>query len=131
MVADSATSAVDTTLPPVHLTSFGFLNGEPEADITLSMLFVKNPHNDPALRRMTGLDAEVQKEILQNADAYLLLVEFANMLSQVSQHSRRSWRVAIGCFKGRHRSVASVEILGSMLKDRGVPVIVRHRDLPQ
>jgi RNase adapter protein RapZ len=44
----------------VSVTSFGFSRGVPHnADLIFDMRFLKNPHWDPVLRPMTGLDAPV------------------------------------------------------------------------
>src|SRR3546814_16834583 len=48
----------------IFVTSFAFRRGLPrEADMVFDVRFLDNPHWDPALRPLTGLDAPVQKAI--------------------------------------------------------------------
>jgi RNase adapter protein RapZ len=37
--------------------------------------------------------------------------------------------VAVGCTGGHHRSVVVAEALGAYFRERGLPVIVVHRDV--
>jgi UPF0042 nucleotide-binding protein len=37
--------------------------------------------------------------------------------------------VAVGCTGGHHRSVVVAEELGQYFRDRGLPVVVVHRDV--
>ncbi len=117
--------------------SFGFKHGLPtEADLVFDVRFLKNPHFEPRLRRLTGLDARVVR-YLKRAPGTL---EFQSRLKdflgfvvpKYVAEGKAYLTVAIGCTGGRHRSVMIARELASDL-DRidGVTVRLRHRDLKQ
>ena len=52
------------------LLTFGFKNGPPrDADLTLDVRFLPNPHYDEQLRPMTGMDEEVRAYVEQGTQA--------------------------------------------------------------
>ena len=117
--------------------SFGFKHGLPaEADLVFDVRFLKNPHFEPRLRRLTGLDARVVR-YLKAAPGTL---EFQSRLKdflgfvvpKYVAEGKAYLTVAIGCTGGHHRSVMIARELASDL-DRidGVTVRLRHRDLKQ
>lgn len=130
--ADEAGSGLVLTV-----LSFGFKHGLPtEADLVFDVRFLKNPHFEPRLRRLTGLDARVVR-YLKRAPGTL---EFQSRLKdflgfvvpKYVAEGKAYLTVAIGCTGGRHRSVMIARELASDL-DRidGVTVRLRHRDLKQ
>lgn len=106
----------------ITLISFGYKFGEPEADRTMDCRPLRNPHSDPKLRNLSGLDDKVRKFV---ASDYRL----PNMLKHILSKVQDGETVAFGCFGGRHRSVAMVEMVGEALKERGLEVEVHHREL--
>lgn len=118
----------------VAVESFGFKHGMPlDADIVLDVRFLPNPHWEPELRPLTGLDAPVRDYVLAADGA----AEFLDRLSGLLQfllpayvkEGKSYLTVAIGCTGGRHRSVALVEELARRLGAEGHTVRVGHRDV--
>lgn len=119
----------------VSLLSFGFKNGPPrDADITLDVRFLPNPHWDPELRPKTGLDQEVQNYVEEGTQAgefygrLMPLIDF--LIPAYVAEGKSHLTIAIGCTGGRHRSVTVSERIWRDLEKRGdVVVRVTHRDL--
>ncbi len=130
-IGDSATVELHVTVQ-----SFGFRNGAPpDADFVADVRFLDNPHWDPELRPLTGLDERVRDRV-ENADgaqefldAYVALVEIA--LRSYRAHDKHHVGIAIGCTGGKHRSVAMAEAVGRRLAADGFAVSVHHRDIPR
>lgn len=125
--------------PAGHLktsvVSFSFKRGLPrEADLLFDLRFLRNPHYDPVLRPLTGLDRRVHDHVLADPDAARFLDDLlrllAPLLPRYAQEGKSYLTVAIGCTGGRHRSVAVAEWLGARLAQSGVDTTIRHRDLP-
>jgi UPF0042 nucleotide-binding protein len=117
----------------VALVSFGFKHGLPlDADIVMDVRFLPNPHWDPNLRPLTGLDEPVRRSVL-GPEAMAFLDSFQQLLRQLlplyAAEGRSYLTVAIGCTGGRHRSVAIIEKLAIFLRDAGYPPRVTHRDV--
>lgn len=118
----------------VVLTSFSFKKGIPrEADMLFDVRFLRNPHYDSALRELTGLDTEVGEYIELDID---FADFFKNMTALISQllpryleEGKNYLTIAIGCTGGRHRSVYTVQKLGTFLEQQGYNLTLRHRDL--
>jgi len=108
----------------VTVSSFGFSRGMPPvADLVFDMRFLDNPHWDPALRELTGLDAEVGAHIERDpafASAFAkirdLLVE---LLPRYDAQGKSYVNVAFGCTGGRHRSVFVAERIAEALRESG------------
>jgi UPF0042 nucleotide-binding protein len=118
----------------VALESFGFEHGMPlDADIVLDVRFLPNPHWEPALRPLTGLDAPVRDYVLaadgaaEFLDRVTGLLEF--LLPAYVKEGKSYLTVAIGCTGGRHRSVALVEEIARRLGAAGQAARVGHRDV--
>ena len=119
----------------VNLLTFGFKNGPPrDADLTLDVRFLPNPHYDRDLRPKTGLDPEVREFVEAGTLAgefygrLLPLLEF--LVPAYVAEGKSHLTIAIGCTGGRHRSVTVAERLWSDLAQRDdVIVSVTHRDL--
>jgi RNase adapter protein RapZ len=119
----------------IDLVSFGFKRGAPrEADLLFDVRFLPNPHWDPTLRELTGLDEDVRRYVFDQPStgpfvaALEALIDVA--LPGYVQEGKHYLTIAIGCTGGKHRSVALVEHLAAHLRrTSGLPVDVRHRDL--
>jgi UPF0042 nucleotide-binding protein len=120
----------------VALTSFGFKFGLPEdAEWVADARMIRNPFWVLDLRPLTGLDAPVRDYVLADPVAGELIDRLQALLLWSSQRygdrDRESLNVAVGCTGGRHRSVALIEALGVRLRDDGLVVTIRHRDVDQ
>ncbi len=113
--------------------SFAFKRGIPvDADYVFDVRMLPNPHYEPGLKDLTGLDAPVAEYLCQQP-------EVAQMQSQITQFlehwldllasNHRSYvTVAIGCTGGQHRSVYLVERLAAHFQSRWV-ALRRHREM--
>jgi RNase adapter protein RapZ len=119
----------------VTFMSFGFKHGPPrEEDVAFDVRFLPNPHYDPDLRPLTGLDQRVVDYIASDGRLDELyerlhgLLDF--LLPQYVTEGKAHLVVAIGCTGGRHRSVAIAEHLAARYSDQeDLDVAVAHRDV--
>jgi UPF0042 nucleotide-binding protein len=113
--------------------SFAFKHGSPgDADYVFDVRMLPNPHYEPDLRHLTGLDTPVA-EFLSSQPAVIRMLEhieiFLNHWLDALAHDHRSYvTVAIGCTGGQHRSVYLVERLASLYKEKWT-TLKRHREL--
>lgn len=114
--------------------SFGYKHGIPsDADYVFDARCLPNPHWEPDLRALTGLDAAVGHYLAaqQSVERYYMQVQ--NFLDEWIPHFERENRsyltVAIGCTGGQHRSVYIANRLADHFKTRRSSVTVRHREL--
>ncbi len=116
------------------LLTFGFKNGPPrDADLTLDVRFLPNPHYVDELRPLTGLDAEVREYVESGTQAgefygrLLPLLEF--LVPEYVTEGKSHLTIAIGCTGGRHRSITVADRIRRALAGRDdVVVRVKHRD---
>lgn len=117
------------------VTSFGYGHSEaPRADVTIdARRHLRNPHADPGMRYLTGLDAAVRDHVLATAGTRRLIDHAAAMardlLTDAANARFQLVTVAVGCVGGRHRSVALAEEIGVALRADGVGAVVEHRDV--
>ena len=117
------------------LLTFGFKNGPPrDADLTLDVRFLPNPHYVDELRPLTGLDEEVRRYVESETQAgefygrLMPLLEF--LVPAYVAEGKSHLTIAIGCTGGRHRSVTVADRIRRGLGDRDdVIVRVKHRDV--
>ncbi len=136
LAAKVASAFADGDQPTVRATvvSFGFKYGIPvDSDMVVDMRFLPNPHWVPDLRPKTGLDPEVSDYVLAQPDAASFLDRLEAMLETVYdgflRERKQYLNLAVGCTGGKHRSVAMAEAIGARMRERGVEVLVVHRDL--
>ncbi len=114
--------------------SFGYKHGIPtDVDFVFDARCLPNPHWLPALRPLTGRDADVirylESEILVK-QMYQELCNFLDHWIPAFEADNRSYlTIAIGCTGGQHRSVYLTERLARHFGDRYPSVAVRHREL--
>jgi UPF0042 nucleotide-binding protein len=117
------------------LLTFGFKNGPPrDADLTLDVRFLPNPHYVDDLRPLTGLDESVREYVESGTQAgefygrLLPLLEF--LLPAYVAEGKSHLTIAIGCTGGRHRSVTVADRIRRDLAQRDdVLIRVKHRDV--
>lgn len=117
----------------VTLFSFGFKHAPPEADTVIDVRFLPNPYYVHELSPGTGLDKNVAGYVLDNRAADVFFQHFEPfILHFIQSHAdtkRKTLRLGVGCTGGRHRSVAVVEKVKTILEDQGVAVDLFHRDI--
>ncbi len=119
----------------VFVTSFSFRRGLPrEADLVFDVRFLDNPHWNPALRPLTGLDEPVQRAVAVDPDFQPFMDSVTGLLTALLPRYNREGKsyltIAVGCSGGRHRSVFVAERLARWLGTVSDRVGLRHRDLP-
>ncbi|GAC1434402.1 MAG: RNase adapter RapZ [Solirubrobacteraceae bacterium] len=134
-IADAYLSHARASRLAVTFISFGFKHGPPrDADLLFDVRFLPNPHYEPELRAMTGLDEPVVAYIDREGKlgAFFARLEplLDYLLPQYVAEGKAYLTVAVGCTGGRHRSVAIIEHLAARYGDRE-DVIVQsgHRDI--
>jgi UPF0042 nucleotide-binding protein len=115
--------------------SFAFKRGVPnDADFVFDVRMLPNPHYEPELRSLTGLDAPVAAFLQAQTDVVQMLEQIRNFLAfwlgSLARDHRSYVTVAIGCTGGQHRSVYLVEQLVKSFNDSWV-TLKRHRELEQ
>lgn len=123
----------DSTGLTLMFESFGFKNGLPmDADLVFDVRCLPNPHYDPVLRPLTGLDRPVIEFLEAQPEAMRMLDDIGrfigNWLPAYIRDNRSYLTVAIGCTGGQHRSVYFTEQLATRFRNI-VRVLVRHRNL--
>ena len=118
----------------VTVVSFGYKYGLPmDADLVLDVRFLPNPHWVEELRPLPGTDKRVSAYVMSRQATTDFLLRFEQMLEVLIPgyltEGKRYLTVAIGCTGGRHRSVVVGEEVAEMLRGRGLPVAVEHRDI--
>jgi UPF0042 nucleotide-binding protein len=134
-IAEELLGQEETGKLALTLLTFGFKNGPPrDADLTLDVRFLPNPHYDEELRPMTGLDEEVQAYVEQGTQAgefygrLLPLLEF--LVPAYVAEGKSHLTIAVGCTGGRHRSITVADRIRRDLAAReDVIVRVKHRDV--
>jgi RNase adapter protein RapZ len=96
--------------------------------------FLPNPHYEPTLRPLTGLDPTIVEFIDRNGDLEQFyerlhpLLDY--LLPQYLAEGKAHLVVAIGCTGGRHRSVAIAQHLSERFQPEPEYVVqVIHRDI--
>ncbi len=118
----------------VFVTSFSYREGLPrEADLVFDVRFLANPHYDPQLRPLSGLDPAVGEHIAADP-AFAPFIDslermLVPLLPRFENEGKSYLTIAVGCTGGRHRSVFVAERLAQLLEEHGQRVAVRHRDL--
>ena len=118
----------------ISVMSFSFRRGLPrEADLVFDVRFLKNPHYDPKLKPMTGVDPEVVAFIATDPDFEPFMGRLEGLigplLPRFDAEGKSYLTVAVGCTGGRHRSVAIAERLADWLRGAGRSVTLSHRDV--
>lgn len=119
----------------VFVTSFSYRLGLPrDADLVFDVRFLQNPHYDPALRPLCGLDAAVQDFVGRDPGFSGFMERLTGLLEPLlgryAQEGKSYLTIAVGCTGGKHRSVFVAETLAAWLEEKQTRVRLAHRDLP-
>ncbi len=114
--------------------SFGFKYGLPtDADYVFDVRFLPNPHWEPDLRPLTGLDAPIKSFLEGHSEVMELKQQiqkfFEYWLPMLEKNNRSYLTIAIGCTGGKHRSVYLTQQLGEYFAQLGHQVQLRHTSL--
>lgn len=118
----------------LSLLSFGYKYGIPyDADFTLDCRFIPNPHWNPELQPMSGLQKPVADAVLSNPATEEFITNFIALFTSASagflNEGKRYITIAFGCTGGRHRSVAVAQEVARRLESIGMDVHLQHRDV--
>lgn len=118
----------------ISLESFSYKRGLPQGlDMAFDCRFLSNPHWQPNLRALTGLDQAVAAHVAGDPRhaAYLehLLGLIRFVLPEAEAEGKAHLTLGFGCTGGKHRSVAMTETVGRALAEDGWQVSTRHREL--
>jgi UPF0042 nucleotide-binding protein len=124
---------VQTTSMSLVFESFAFKRGIPvHADYVFDVRMLPNPHYEPELKALTGLDAEVASWLARQADVHRMIDQIEGFLSQwlpaLNDNNRSYVTVAIGCTGGQHRSVYIAKTLNDRFSTKW-PTLLRHREI--
>ncbi|MCC5450831.1 RNase adapter RapZ [Rheinheimera sp. UJ51] len=114
--------------------SFGFKYGIPkDADFVFDARFLPNPHWEPDLKPLTGIDQPV-KDYLASQDVvakytWQINTFIASWLPHLERNNRSYLTIAIGCTGGQHRSVYIAQSLAETFRSQREDVQIRHREL--
>ncbi len=67
------------------MLSFGYKYGLPiDADLVMDCRFIANPHWDPLLRSLTGLDAAVSERVLNTENVQDFLAKYQSLFETMA-----------------------------------------------
>ncbi len=118
----------------VTFESFGFKYGPArDPDLMFDVRFLPNPHYEPSLRPLTGVDQRIVDFIDRDGSLEAFyerlhpLLDY--LLPQYLAEGKSHLVVAVGCTGGRHRSVAIAQHLAERYRSMPEYVVqVIHRD---
>lgn len=116
----------------IQITSFGYGHSPaPTADVTIdARRHLRNPHHDPAMRQLTGLDEAVRQHVLATPGAASIIQHTAAAAQDLAYAVPDGQiTLALGCSGGRHRSVALACEIADVLRTHGLQVDLIHRDI--
>ena len=104
-----------------------------EADLVYDVRCLPNPFYIAELKMNSGLDDNVYDYVFSFDQSKVFAEKIYDFikysLPYYVEEGKNELVVAIGCTSGRHRSVAFVKHLGSILKDLNHRIITFHRDV--
>lgn len=114
--------------------SFGFKYGVPvDADFVFDLRCLPNPHWNPELRTLSGLDQPVMDYLQDQPMVNEMFEDISSILNRwvprFEDNARVYMTIAIGCTGGQHRSVYMAQRLAEYLSREHSNVLVRHREL--
>jgi UPF0042 nucleotide-binding protein len=115
--------------------SFGFKYGNPrDADFVFDVRCLPNPHWEPLLKPLTGLDQEVKDFLDAQPECQTMFIQIRDFLEfwlpSFLRDNRNYMTVSIGCTGGQHRSVYLCSLLCDYFSsDDSILTLVRHREL--
>lgn len=114
------------------VVSFGFGHDRPApaADLVLDLReWFRDPHVDPALRTLTGLDHAVVINVLGTRGVGAFVERLYGVVEALLGLDAGTVVVAAGCVGGRHRSVVVADVLACRARSAGWRAQAVHRDV--
>ena len=113
--------------------SFSYKRGLPlDADYVFDVRMLPNPHYEPDLRDLTGMDQPVVDYLQKSPEVEEMYGDICafldHWLEPLARNHRSYVTVAIGCTGGQHRSVYLVERLAQEFGERWT-TLKRHREI--
>jgi RNase adaptor protein for sRNA GlmZ degradation len=112
----------------ITLISFGFKYGPPNANYYFDVGFLKNPARESNWGFFSDPDENMKKYILDQTNSKKFIESVVPLIIFLAEIDQKQV-FAFGCNAGRHRSNVIVDELARILKDKGLEVDVKHRDL--
>jgi UPF0042 nucleotide-binding protein len=117
----------------ITFMSFGFKHGIPkEADYVFDARFLPNPHWEPELKPLTGLDQPVKEYLASQSIVQKFTWQIQTFvqtwLPHIERNNRSYLTIAIGCTGGQHRSVYLAQTIGESFQTNHNNVKIRHRE---
>tara|TARA_Y100000588_G_scaffold390416_1_gene495779 strand:- start:542 stop:1390 length:849 start_codon:yes stop_codon:yes gene_type:complete len=117
----------------ITFLSFGFKHGIPkQADYVFDARFLPNPHWEPELKPLTGLDQPVKDYLASHSIVQKFTWQIQTFVQTWLPHLERNNRsyltIAIGCTGGQHRSVYLAQTIGESFAKSHNNVQIRHRE---
>lgn len=118
----------------ISISSFAYPKGLPrDADLVFDVRYLRNPHYDEKLKKMTGRDKLVGEYIMQDP-VYMSSWEkisslILSLLPEYKKEGKSYLTIAFGCTGGQHRSVFMAERLSQLLSDNNFKINLHHREL--
>lgn len=114
--------------------SFAYKNGLPrDADLVFDVRVLPNPHWNPELRHLNGLDERIIEFLDAQRESMKMLDDIGDFLLRwlplYAANDRSYMTVAVGCTGGYHRSIYMVERLAERLLEHGYATQVRHQQI--
>jgi UPF0042 nucleotide-binding protein len=113
--------------------SFSYKRGIPvDADYVFDVRMLPNPHYEPELRDLTGMDAPVIEYLRDHEEVEDMFEDICAFLEHwlpaLARNHRSYVTVGIGCTGGQHRSVYLVERLADAFGENWT-TLTRHREV--
>ena len=117
----------------ITFLSFGFKHGIPkQADYVFDARFLPNPHWEPELKPLTGLDQPVKDYLASDNIVQKFTWQIQTFVQTWLPHLERNNRsyltIAIGCTGGQHRSVYLAQTIVESFAKTHDNVQIRHRE---
>jgi len=118
----------------VHVHSFAYKRGVPKSvDMVIDCRFLRNPHWDLKLRKLTGQDSLVQSHIQLDPKFDDFIEKLDNLIDFLipayENEGKSYFNLSFGCTGGRHRSVFITELITETLAKQNIRVSKRHLEL--
>ncbi|MCT4609390.1 MAG: RNase adapter RapZ [Pelagimonas sp.] len=118
----------------ISVQSFSYKRGVPQGlDMVFDCRFLRNPHWEPHLRPLTGLDADIASYVKEDSRYQGFFDRVSDLASFVIpaclEEGKAHFSLGFGCTGGKHRSVTLAESVAEALAHGGLQVSIRHREL--